>query len=261
MMPESLLIALASGALVGLILGLIGAGGSIIAVPLMIYLVGVPSTHVAIGTGAVAVAASALVNLFAYARAGMVKWRCAMVFSGIGVGGAVLGAYVAKSIDSDILLALFGAMMIVVGIVMFVRRDQSGDPSVKLTSETAPRLVPSLLVIGAAVGLLSGFFGIGGGFLIVPGLMLATGMPLSYAIGSSLVAVTAFGTATATSYAFSGLVDWQLAATFVAGGLAGGVIGFQLAKRLRKNRGALSVAFACAVVVVGVYITAQSAWT
>ena len=188
-----------SGGIVGLVLGLVGGGGSILAVPLLVYAVGVTSPHVAIGTSAIAVSLSALGNVVSHARAGNVKWRCAAVFASAGVFGAVAGSTVAKALDGQKLLVLFGALMIIVGITMLRSRSTAGNPEVRLSMTTARELLPLLLGIGFAVGLLSGFFGIGGGFLIVPGLMLATGMPLTMAIGTSLVAVAAFGAATAAS--------------------------------------------------------------
>ncbi len=113
-----------SGSLVGLILGVVGGGGSILAVPLLIYAVGMASPHAAIGTSAVAVAGSALVNLGAHGRAGNVKWRCGLVFAAAGVAGALAGSTVAKSLDGQKLLSLFGLLMLVVGILMFIKRGQ-----------------------------------------------------------------------------------------------------------------------------------------
>ncbi|MGE3708905.1 MAG: TSUP family transporter, partial [Hyphomicrobiaceae bacterium] len=111
--------------------------------------------------------------------------------------------------------------------------------------------------IGFVVGVLSGFFGIGGGFLIVPGLMFAAGMPLTFAIGTSLVAVAAFGAATAASYAASGLIDWKIAALFILGGVMGGAIGVALGRVLSQRKRALSLLFASLVVTVGVYVIAR----
>ena len=251
------LLATGSGALVGLVLGLVGGGGSILAVPLLIYVVGVSSPHVAIGTSALAVSVSALGNLLPHWRAGNVKWRCAAVFAAAGVLGALVGSTVAKALEGDKLLALFGVVMVVVGIAMLRRRAIGGNPDVRLTSETAKELLPLLLGIGFGVGLFSGFFGIGGGFLIVPGLVLATGMPLTSAIGTSLVAVSAFGAATAASYAVSGLIDWWLAGLFALGGLIGGVGGVQLGRVLAARKQALNTFFASLVIVVGVYVVSR----
>ncbi|MBO0663271.1 sulfite exporter TauE/SafE family protein [Jiella sp. MQZ9-1] len=246
--------ALSSGLTVGLVLGLFGGGGSILAVPLLVYVVGVSSTHLALGTSAVAVAASALANLVPHARAGHVKWRCAAVFAASGILGALAGAHVAKAMNGERLLALFGIVMIVVGIAMLRRRSTEGNSAVRLTNESALKLLPPLVATGFAVGLFSGFFGIGGGFLIVPGLILATGMPLAFAIGTSLVAVAAFGAATAASYAVSGFVDWRLVGLFVGGGLVGGFAGTALGKGLGDGKPWLSRAFAVLVMAVGVSI-------
>lgn len=247
----------ASGALVGLVLGLVGGGGSILAVPLLVYVVGITSPHVAIGTSAIGVSLSALGNVVGHARAGHVKWRCAGVFASAGAVGAVAGSVAAKAIDGQKLLALFGVLMVVVGFAMLRKRSGAGNPGVQLSTATARELLPLLVGIGFAVGLLSGFFGIGGGFLIVPGLMLATGMPLTLAIGTSLVAVAAFGAATAASYAVSGLIDWPIAGIFVFGGLIGGIAGVALGRLLAARKQALNIVFAGLVVAVGIYVVAR----
>lgn len=247
-------LAIGFGSVVGFVLALVGGGGSILAVPFLVYGVGVASPHVAIGTGTVAVAASALVNLLPHGRAGRVKWRCGAVFAAAGVLGALAGAELAKSVDGQRLLMLFGALMVVVGLVMLRRRGAAGDADVRLTTETARHLLPRLLGAGFGVGALSGFFGIGGGFLIVPGLMLATGMPLAFAIGTSLVAVSAFGAATASSYAMSGLVDWRLALIFVTGGLVGGLAGAAMGRFLSGRKALLGQIFAGVVISVGTYV-------
>jgi uncharacterized protein len=247
-------LAVASGTLVGFSLGLVGGGGSILAVPLLVYVVGVASPHLAIGTSAIAVAASAAANLIGHARAGTVKWSCAFAFALAGIAGAAGGAEVGKMVNGGRLLTAFGVLMIVVGLAMLRPRKSGGNADVKLTRESMPRLLPRLLAIGFAVGVLSGFFGIGGGFLIVPGLIAATGMPLINAIGSSLFAVTAFGLTTAVSYAVSGLVDWPLATLFILGGAIGGLFGIALAHRLASHKHALTLTFSGIIIAVGVYV-------
>jgi len=249
------LLALLSGGLVGFTLGLIGGGGSILAVPLLYYVVGIGSPHQAIGTSAVAVAASAAFGLFGHGRARTVKWRCALVFAGSGVVGAALGSILGKATDGTRLLALFGLVMIAVAGLMLRPRQDAGRPDVHLHGATAGRLLPLLVSIGLAVGFASGFFGIGGGFLVVPGLLAATGMPLVNAIGSSLVSVTAFGLTTAASYALSGLVVWSIAGLFILGGLGGSFAGIRLARHLHGRGRALSHVFAGVVAAVGLYVT------
>ncbi len=245
---------LVSGSIVGFSLGLIGGGGSILAVPLLIYLVGVPSPHVAIGTSAFAVAANAVANLAAHARMKTVKWRCATVFAVAGVLGAYAGSSLSKLVDGPKLIRLFAILMLIISGLMFARRAGSGDPNVRLDRENLPKL----LVGGVVVGALSGFFGIGGGFLIVPGLMLAAGMPMMNAIGSSLLAVAAFGATAAVNYAASGLVDWRLLLMLLAGGAAGGLLGTRLARTLGVNGRTLHIIFATVVVFVALYMLSRS---
>jgi uncharacterized membrane protein YfcA len=243
-----------SGSLVGFSLGLVGGGGSILAVPLMVYLVGVADPHVALGTSAIAVAANAAVNLANHARAGNVKWRCATVFATTGIAGAYGGSSLGKMVDGQKLLMLFALLMLVIGALMLHKRSGEGDATVVLHWGNFPALV----ALGFAVGAISGFFGIGGGFLIVPALMLATGMPILSAVGSSLVAVTAFGLTTAANYASSGYVDWILAAVFVAGGVFGGLLGARSAKTLSGRRGALNTVFAMLIFAVAIYMLSRS---
>ena len=246
-----------SGVAVGFVLGLIGGGGSILALPLLVYVVGMPSVHLAIGTSAAAVALNAMASLVAHARKGTVRWPCAVFFAGAGTIGAFAGAHFGKAFDGEKLLALFGIVMIAVGGNMLRQGKPPNSEEVKLTRKSAPRMLPWLIGVGFGVGFLSGFFGIGGGFLIVPGLMLATGMGLGNAVGTSLVAVSVFGLATAGSYAWSGLVDWKLSAIVVVGGVAGAFAGTAASVYLGGKKRALALVFAAIVIVVGLFIAAQ----
>lgn len=245
---------LASGALVGFSLGLVGGGGSILAVPLMVYVVDVPDPHVAIGTSAIAVAANAAVNLSNHSRGGTVRWSCALTFAAAGIVGALVGSIFGKMLDGQKLLALFALLMLVIAALMLKTRARVGLPDVQMDWSNMPGIVG----LGLATGTLSGFFGIGGGFLIVPALMLATGMSIMNAVSSSLVAVTAFGLTTAASYAWSGLVSWELAGLFIAGGIAGGVIGTRSARLLAARRGALNMVFAAVIIAVALYMLVRS---
>jgi len=248
------LLGLASGMLVGFSLGLVGGGGSILAVPLMVYVVGVPEPHVAIGTSAIAVAANAAINLSNHARGGTVIWSCALVFAAAGIVGAFGGSILGKMVEGQKLLALFALIMLVIAMLMLKTRSRIGLPDVKISMSNMPAIVG----LGLATGTLSGFFGIGGGFLIVPALMLATGMPIMNAVSSSLVAVTAFGMTTAASYAWSGLVSWTLAGLFVAGGILGGLAGTRSARLLAEKRGALNIVFAVVIIAVALYMLVRN---
>jgi uncharacterized membrane protein YfcA len=252
------LTAVAAGSVVGLSLGLIGGGGSVLAVPLLIYVVGMPSVHSAIGTSAVAVTASAAISLAGHARARNVRWPCAIVFALSGIFGAAAGAQLGKIVDGTKLLFLFGMLMLIIGAAMLRPRRTAANAEVRLDRSSMRRLLPLLVGTGFAVGLLSGFFGIGGGFLIVPGLLSATAMPLINAIGSSLVSVTAFGATTAASYALSGLVDWRIAGLFVLGGAIGGMIGLLIARWLSGPKPTLTYIFAGVVIATGLYVCANA---
>ncbi len=245
---------LASGALVGFSLGLVGGGGSILAVPLMVYVVGVPEPHMAIGTSAIAVAMNAAFNLFNHSRGGTVVWPVALVFAVAGMVGALAGSTLGKMLEGQKLLALFALVMLVIAMLMLKTRARIGVSDVKMSRAN----LPAIISLGAATGTLSGFFGIGGGFLIVPALMLATGMPIMNAVSSSLVAVTTFGLTTAASYAWSGLVAWRLAGLFILGGVGGGLAGTRAARHLSGRRGALNILFAAVVIAVALYMLART---
>lgn len=243
-----------SGGLVGFTLGLVGGGGSILAVPLMVYLVGVPSPHVAIGTSALAVAANALTGLASHARAGTVKWRCGLIYAGAGVAGALAGSTLGKAIDGQKLLFAFALLMVVVGVLMLRGRGDLGVEGAACNRTNVGKVAG----FGLGTGAFSGFFGIGGGFLIVPGLIASTRMPMLNAVGTSLVAVAAFGLTTASNYAWSGLIDWSLAAIFIGGGIIGGIGGTKLARRL-SGTGTLTTVFACLIFIVAAYMLWKSA--
>ena len=154
-------LSLASGCLVGFSLGLVGGGGSILAVPLLVFVVGVKDPHVAIGTSAMAVAANAAANLLNHHRLGNVVWRCALVFAVSGIAGAWLGSTVGKIIDGQRLLSAFAVLMMVVALLMLRKRPVAKATTAHVNRETAPWLI----IIGLSTGALAGFFGIGGGFL------------------------------------------------------------------------------------------------
>ncbi len=242
------------GAVIGLLLAVFGGGGSVLATPLLIYVVGVRDPHIAIGTSAAAVAVNAAVGLATQARAGRVKWPCGLVFGGAGLIGSLLGAHFAKLTDGRSLLIWFAIAMALVGGSMLLPRKGVGDPDVTLTPALSRRLAP----IGLVTGLAAGFFGIGGGFLIVPGLMAATGMTLANAAASSLVSVVVFGAATSGSYAVSGLVDWPVFLALIAGGGLGALAGGPVAKALATRAALARRAFAVMVLATAAYVARRS---
>jgi uncharacterized membrane protein YfcA len=254
-MSTSFIAAVGSGGLVGFVLGLLGGGGSILATPLLLYVVGVAQPHIAIGTGALAVSVNAFANLASHAMKGTIWWRCALVFAAIGSIGALAGSSLGKATDGSHLLFFFGLVMVGVATLMLLRGQKAAHAA---SRPVDAKMCLTTTAVALVSGLASGFFGIGGGFLIVPGLMAATGMPMISAIGSSLLAVGAFGLATAFNYAMSGLVDWVLAAQFIAGGVVGGGAGMLLATRLAVYKNLLNRLFAMLIYVVAAYILYES---
>ena len=249
-MIESLALAALGGAIVGLLLAAFGGGGSVLATPWLIYVVGVADVHVAIGTSAAGVAINALAGLLGQARAGAVKWPCASVFALAGVTGAMIGAHFAKQVDGEALLGYFAAAMALVALSMMRAPASTGDPAVRLDAARTMKLAP----IGLLLGLAAGFFGIGGGFLIAPGLMAATGMTLSNAAASSLVSVSLFGASTSASYAMSGQIDGPILAAMVAGGALGTVPGIFLARVLARRVLIARRLFAAMVLLVALLV-------
>jgi uncharacterized protein len=239
-----------SGVLVGFSLGLIGGGGSILATPLMVYLIGVANPHVAIGTSAAVVAANAAIGLTAHARSRSVNWRFGLSFAAAGVVGALTGSTLGKFVNGERLLILFAALMIVVGLFMLEQRKAPTQPMAVMDLPTASKLGG----VGLGTGLLAGFFGIGGGFLVVPALIGVTRMNILTAIGTSLIPVLAISLTTALNYGASGLINWPLALLFVTGGFVGSLLGAQVAKKLAQSRQRLTEIFIVLVFIIAAYM-------
>ncbi len=260
------LLAIISGIIVGFSLGLIGGGGSILAVPLFLYFVGLDTlpnaAHIAIGTTALAVGINAYINSYMHMRKKNVAIRAGGLFAGIGVVGSLLGAYLGHITPGSSLLTYFAIAMIVLGIYMAVRKESSKAGTLdeanrvieaqkkcpKLTSSTAAKVSG----LGFLVGLLSGYFGIGGGFLIVPSLMFSTGLCITRAVGTSLLSVGTFGVASGLEYAVYGESLFAVALLYVLGGVGGGYAGTSLAVKVPKET--LRVSYGIIIVLVGIYM-------
>lgn len=242
------------GAIVGFLLAVFGGGGSVLAAPVLLYLGGVTDAHVAVGTASAAVAANAALNLVGHWRGGKIKWPCATAFALAGLAGSFAGSSVAKLISGQQLLLAFAVAMAAIGLSMFRKPKSEGDPNVHISMRLVARLVP----LGLLTGFAAGFFGIGGGFLIVPGLMLATGMTMANATASSLLSVALFGAATSFNYALSDLVDWRLAGFLLLGGVAGGIAGLFAAKALSTRVGLARNLFAILILIVAAYVAWRS---
>lgn len=249
-----LLLAVLSGGVVALLLTLFGGGGSVLAVPLLLYFVGVADPHVAIGVSAAGVALNALTALAGHAKAGRVRWPCATLFAVTGAAGAWFGSSLAKMIDGQQLLLIFAIAMAAVGLSMLRPKAVVVGPEPRLSWASSPRIS----LAGAGVGSAAGFFGIGGGFLIVPGLMAATGMGLATAQATSLLSVAAFGATTAGNYALSGWVDPALVASMAVGGVVGTLAGLPIARRLGANAALGRMLFAGLILIVAGYVAVRA---
>ena len=242
------------GAVVGFLLAVFGGGGSVLAAPVLLYLGGVTDAHVAVGTASAAVAANAALNLLGHWRGGRIKWPCATVFAIAGLAGSFAGSSLAKLISGQQLLLAFAFAMAAIGLSMFRKPKSEGEPDVHISMKLVARLAP----LGLLTGLAAGFFGIGGGFLIVPGLMLATGMTMANATASSLLSVALFGAATSFNYALTGQVDWTLAGWLLLGGAVGGGAGLFAAKRLAGHARLARSLFAGMIILVAIYVAWRS---
>lgn len=165
-------------------------------------------------------------------------------------GGAFVGVWLARQVDGAMLLKAFALMMIAIAVTMILKHKDGGDPDVRFEPTMLVRLVP----LGFAAGLASGFFGIGGSFLITPGLMASVGMTMGNATASSLVSVSLFGGATATSYALSGFVGWPLYLALVGGGIVGTGAGLLALRRFGPSAPWLRIGFAVMVIAVAIMI-------
>lgn len=268
----TLLLAVAAGVLVGLSLGALGGGGSILAVPVLVYLLDQTPTQ-ATTASLVIVAVTSLIGAVAAHREGNVLLGRGIVFGAVAVGGAAAGARAATHVPDDVLLAAFAALMLLVGGLMAWRRlhhrrrrgpqhaarPTLDDPILTFSPTFAcacPRALKVLLT-ATAVGLLTGFLGVGGGFLVVPALLHALALPMGYAAGTSLVVITITSTAALAVRAGAGTApDWTPVLVLTAASALAAVAGARLADRLDTDR--LQGAFTVLVLGVAVYTAARA---
>ncbi len=249
--------ALAAGLIAGVSLGLTGGGGSILGVPLLVYLAGL-SPHLAVGTSLVAVGVTALLSSLQYFREGHVNVTVALLMAPMGFIGVYLGSLANKTIPGDILLLIFAVFMIIVGVGMTrdalrqanKTRERRGEEN---RAPIGRRSVVRALLAGLGVGLLSGFLGVGGGFIIVPTLVWFIGLEMKDAVGTSLLIIFFNGVSGLASYTLQGRpLDLAVTGVFVTGGALGGYLGARLASRLSDR--ALRIAFSILVYAIAVYI-------
>lgn len=263
----TLALAVLAGLAIGISLGALGGGGSILAVPVLVYLLDQSALQATTGS-LVVVGVTALIGAVTAHRAGNVRLGQGAVFGLLAVGGAVLGARLSTNVDDDVLLAAFAGLMLLVGALMVTRqlrhrdrepRTASTDPILSVTptlSCDCPRAV-KLLVAATVVGLLTGFFGVGGGFVVVPAMVLVLELPMAYAAGTSLVVITVTSAAALGARVGSGAQpDWLLVGALTVASALGSFVGARVAARTDQRR--LSAAFTTLVLLVAVYTAARS---
>lgn len=281
------------GLVIGLSLGALGGGGSILAVPALVYGAG-EAAHAATTTSLVAVGATALVGMVGHLREGRVRLVSGLVFGLVGVGGSLLGSLLSRAIPNSILMLAFSALILAAAWRMHARHTETPCHTKQLATVTAgsdrdqpaTRINPSataaadrpdrrptgerddgqertkavtawrVVIAGSVVGFLTGFFGVGGGFVIVPALVLALGYQMPVAVGTSLV-VIAISSAEGLVFRLSGeAIDWQLAIPFTLAAMVGVLVGDAVAARVPAAR--LTTLFVWLLVAVAGYTAVQS---
>lgn len=242
-------IALALGALIGISLGLIGGGGSILAVPVLTYVAGVEG-HQAITMSLLIVGASALMGSFGHHSDGNLDLRTALSFGLAGVPSAWLASAWSKLFPAAALLLAFGALMLVVGGIMIWRSLARNGAAPR------QRPLPVLLLAGVGVGLLTGFLGVGGGFVIVPALVFLGGLPMRRAVGTSLLVIAINAAVGFTRHLMAGSIPWGLTLAFTGVACAGSLLGKRYANRV--SQGTLQRMFGVFVIFVGLFMVGRN---
>lgn len=228
------------GFLIGLSLGALGGGGSILAVPALVYVVG-QTPKEAVATSLVVVALVSVFGIVPHWRAGRVRAGAGAVFGLAGVAGNLLGSAWNHAVDPEVLLLAFSGVMLVAAAAMWRRATRSGEPAAPPAAvQTQVRIDAATLVkvlaAGTAVGLLTGFFGVGGGFVIVPALVMALGFSMPDAVGTSLLVIAINSAVALATRLGSGNLDWSVIVPFTVAGMLGVVAGSRVADRVPADR-------------------------
>ncbi|TXE66649.1 sulfite exporter TauE/SafE family protein [Serratia nematodiphila] len=246
--PFSLML---TGVIVGLLLALTGGGGSVVCVPLLLYWVKMKDVHMVIATSAITVAVSALLSLLAHASQGHVRWKKGILLTVFAVSGALIGAELGKVLNGKYLLLPFSLLMMTVALLMINRLRRVSPAITGRERYPHPRWGG---IAGFTVGLLSGFLGIGGGFLVVPVLVWLFRCSTLDAIATSLMVVFAMGVSTSLSYALAGYVAPENTLLIILGGFFGGAMGTVIAHRLKKNTRAIELLFSMMLLAMALYM-------
>ncbi len=264
------------GFLIGMALGSVGGGGSILAVPALVYVAG-QNPHAATTTSLVVVGATALGGMFSHLRAGRVKLGPGIVFGLVGTGGSLLGAMISKQIPSNLLLFLFSFLILFAAYRMWPKGSKesqvqgsdlddveggslsvSGSSVAVATTATNARtkMIILVLVTGTVVGFLTGLFGVGGGFVIVPALVLALKYDMPEAVGTSLLVIGVNSAIALLGRIATSHVQWSIAIPFTIAGLLGSLVGRRISDKVPVRT--LAKSFVALLLVVGAYVAIKS---
>lgn len=248
-MTSLFILGLILSAAIGLSLGLIGGGGSILTVPILVYFLGV-GPHDAVGMSLAVVGATSLLGSYLHWRAGNVEFSGGLLFGVSGIVGAFIGSPLTSLVSAEVLLLIFGGLMLVVAVSMLWRSRRS-------QGKVIPAAHPIKAVgAGTSVGILTGFLGVGGGFLIVPALVLFGGLSMKKAIGTSLFVIFLNCVAGLIGHMSQNIFDWGLTATVIGLAVGGAIGGTILSHKLEAHR--LQKLFAILVLAVAVFLVAKN---
>lgn len=253
-------LAAALGVLMGMVIGGLGGGGGVLTVPALVYVLG-QSAQDATTSSVIIVGATALAGTLARLRGDTIDWRTGLAFGAAGLPVAYLGTRLNHAVSEPVLLLAFAGLTIVAATAMLLdrRRDQpppAADAGTTVVATRVTAYAAKTVVCGGAVGFLTGFLGVGGGFLVVPVLVLAMRIPVRVAIGTSLLVITVNSAASLATRVTALHLDWTIIAPFTVAAIAGSVAGKRLAARVDTDR--LTTAFAVLLVVVGTSVGLQS---
>lgn len=272
------LAALGLGLLIGLVIGALGGGGSILTVPVLVFLLGLSAQDATSGS-LVIVGVTAVVASAAHARTGGTRWRTALTIGAAGVPASVLGTRVNRLVDENVLLLCFAALMLVAAVGMILRSSEHHDDDRQdhdlagggdrgasgtatatcppdVSASTGRSAVLRLVSVGLLIGFLTGFLGVGGGFVIVPVLVIALRLPMSVAVGTSLLVIALNSGVALLARAGQGAFDWEVIGPFTLTAVAGSLVGKKIAERVANNT--LTRAFAVLLVLVAGYVAVRA---
>lgn len=254
----TLTLALLLGAVIGVLLGLLGGGGSILAVPALVYALGMDMDH-AIPLSLLVIGIASAVGAVPKIRAGQVNWRLAVVFAAAGIPATFIGSAIGAHLPQRALLICFAAVMVLAGVRLLTDTGQTGSACDVGTEgidwrRCAPRSIPA----GFGVGLLTGLLGVGGGFLIIPVLVVMLGIEMPIAVGTSLLVIVANSAAGLTAQLHRADIDWSVAAAFVGTATVSSLVAGQLGTRVDVDR--LQRWFAYLVFAVAAFVLVDSVW-